>query len=443
MKISKYNSLVPRSELYSLKVNGEAVDVLHACTGDFSTLYFEEGMVLEITAKETIDVERTFVKPLSKEIEFKADANKMTIKMTKKCDIAIYINNLYHPMPLFIFMNTKYDRLQELEKVAGDKFIHFEEGQVYDIYEMAIEEDSVIYIEQGAYVRGVFHAIDVNNFKIIGHGVIDGSIFDRHRGENKRTILCEECNDFEIRDVTIINPTTWITVLGGCDNAMIDGVREIAEHCGTDGFDLCGSTNVVVRNCFVNNNDDCVVIKAFPLRDGNRQEVRSWDRSPENILCENCTFINGPAGNAIEIGHELRTDYVKNVVFRNIDILSVHGHGAALSIHAGDRANVENVVFEDIRIYHCYDKVVDFRVIKSQFNHDEERGSIKNVVLKDIDLKYSNENPGYTISAIGGFDAEHIVDGVVFDNFKLNGNKVISLDDIDILTRHAHNIEFK
>lgn len=48
--------------------------------------------------------------------------------------------------------------------------------------------------------------------------------------------------------------------------------------------------------------------------------------------------------------HELNVEEVRNVTFRDIDVLSVHGHGAVFSIHNYGQAVVEEVLLEDIRI---------------------------------------------------------------------------------------------
>lgn len=54
-------------------------------------------------------------------------------------------------------------------------------------------------------------------------------------------------------------------------------------------------------------------------------------------------------GNNLEIGFELRSDTVSNIVFKDIDVIHCEG-GAVFSIHNTDFAVVDQVVLEDIRI---------------------------------------------------------------------------------------------
>jgi hypothetical protein len=132
-----------------------------------------------------------------------------------------------------------------------------------------------------------------------------------------------------------------------------------------------------------------------------------------------CVFINDRGGNATEIGYELRCDHVRNITFRNCDVLSVHGHGAPFAIHNGDHATVSDVLYEDIRVEHYYDKIIDFRVLHSQWNRDDERGQIRNISLRNIKIMPAIYNEGYTISVIGGYDAEHTVENIVLEEFYL------------------------
>jgi len=204
--------------------------------------------------------------------------------------------------------------------------------------------------------------------------------------------------------------------------------------------------DVLIEGCFLRNNDDCVVIKAMQFH--NRPEVAlnngvARNNDVENILVRDCTFVNDRGGNAMEIGYELRADHIRNVSFINCDVLSVHGHGAAFAIHNGDHALVSDILYEDIRIEHYYDKLVDIRVLHSQWNRDPERGQVRNIVFRNIRAMPTKNNEGYTISVIGGFDSEHTVEGVVFENCYLNEQKVETADQLDLYIKHASGIEFR
>ena len=81
-----------------------------------------------------------------------------------------------------------------------------------------------------------------------------------------------------------------------------------------------------IRNCFIRTKDDCIAIKSTG------DELR---RGTRNIDVADCVFWNAEWGNALEIGFELRTDEIRDIVFEDCDVIHVED-GAVFSIHNGD-----------------------------------------------------------------------------------------------------------
>ncbi|NLF37917.1 hypothetical protein GX586_00635, partial [bacterium] len=165
-----------------------------------------------------------------------------------------------------------------------------------------------------------------------------------------------------------------------------------------------------------------------------------WRGDVRNVLVQRCVMHNDYAGNVMEIGFETRADRIGDIVFRDCDVIAVRGHGAVFSIHNGDRALVENVLYENIRVEHYYDKFVDFRVLDSRYSKDHERGRIRNVTLRNIAAVANTHN---TVSLIGGFDEEHLVEHVTFDRFFLGGEKVRDADGLHLFAKYAKGIGFR
>jgi hypothetical protein len=233
--------------------------------------------------------------------------------------------------------------------------------------------------------------------------------------------------------------------LGGCDGVEIRSVRELSQALGTDGLDIVGSRQVTVVDCCFHNGDDNIAIKAidFSATPG-RKSAKDHDFSGPvaNIGVHGCTFYNLHGGSSMEIGYETRTDQIHNVHFDDIDVLGVHHFGSVFGIHNGDRATVEDIHWSNIRVEHHYDKLIDFRVLRSRWNHDTERGCIRNVSLRDITVAASSFNPGYSLSVIAGFDRSHDVQGVHLENFLLGDVPIRDADTLDLVTRHASDITF-
>jgi hypothetical protein len=192
----------------------------------------------------------------------------------------------------------------------------------------------------------------------------------------------------------------------------------------------------VVEDCFLRNGDDCVVVKARAPED-----YPGYDTDVENVLVQRCTLVNNGGGNATEIGYELRTPSVRRITFRDCDILSVEGYGAAFGIHNGDRATVSEVLYEDIRVEHYFTFLIDFRIIASRYGRDAEHGQVRNVRLRNVRVTQSIYNPGYSVSLIGGMDPQHTIEGVTIEDLCLDDLKVTNPDQLDLYVRNASDIE--
>jgi polygalacturonase len=191
----------------------------------------------------------------------------------------------------------------------------------------------------------------------------------------------------------------------------------------------------------LHNGDDNIAIKA--LNDNPGQNHENWNNPVEDVVVSSCAFYNIHGGSAMEIGYETSTESIRNVRFDDIDVLAVHNFGSVFGIHSGDRALVENITWENIRVEHHYDKLVDFRLVWSRWNRDAERGHARNLLLRNITVTQIAPNVGYTLSVIAGYDADHAIENVRFQNFVLGGRRVQNADQLDLVTRHAHGVTFE
>lgn len=226
-------------------------------------------------------------------------------------------------------------------------------------------------------------------------------------------------------------------VFARCENVAVRHVRQIGSCMSSDGIDICGSRDVLVEDCCLRNDDDNIAIKSLITPQGD-----DWRGNVTNVRIRRCILLNGEPGNAMEIGYELSADRVEDIVFEDIDVIQANGGGAVFSIHNGDRARVENIIWRNIRVEHYWDKLVDVRVVVSRYNNDPVRGSIRNIKFTDIHVSQSLYNPGCSLSLIGGFSPSHPVENVRFERLFLNGKAVSHPDQIDLHTRNATAIHF-
>lgn len=209
----------------------------------------------------------------------------------------------------------------------------------------------------------------------------------------------------------------------------------ISENDWDDGIDIVGSRNVLVDGCFIRTKDDCIAIKAGI----DYFSKTTVEYSVDSITVQNCVLWNGMWGNGLEIGFETRSDSIKNITFKNCDIIHVEGPEGTFTIHNGDRAVIQNVLYDNIRVEDSRGYLIDLKILDSQYTKDKIKGSIRNIIFKNISV----EGDIFPTSLMIGFDRQHIIDLVTLDNVIIHGRKVTSTYSGMITTKYAENIVYK
>ena len=434
-----YPQALKTSELYSIKVHSAdgkqfELPVFENIVSDFASIEFDEEVFFEVSVRtfDDLNPKDVSVRPVSRGIDCVSEGRKVTFSMKRPENIKLDILGLHD---LFIYCTGT-----EIAKPDpnSENIIYFASGQTYEVGRLELKSNQTLYIEAGAIVCGSIHGVG-ENIKIMGRGIIDGGSREGGPLPNIHTIQLEECTNALIQDVIIINPMRWIVVLGACEGVVCRNIKELGYNMSTDGIDVCGSKNVFIEDCFIKCNDDCVVIKALLHSNGRKD----WRRDVENITTKRCVFQTIKNGAIMEIGHELIADTVQNITFEDCDVLGVHGFGSVFSIQNTDRAIVSKVRYQNIRVEHCFDKLVNIRIMNSRYSKNTEKGQIRDVVFKDVFWSKNEFNIGYTISLVGGLSEDNTVEGVEFDNFQINGVAAENLDDLNLFSKYCKNIIVK
>ena len=322
--------------------------------------------------------------------------------------------------------------------------IRFAAGRIHEVGELELPAGGHLWLEGGAVLRGAVRARGPG-CTVRGHGIIDGSAFNP-KTSRRRTLVLDRCHGGLVEGVTIINPSSWSCVLGACDGARVAGLRVFGDVGCSDGVDLVGCRDTVVEDCLLAVNDDCVAVKSMSVighpASVNPESDVSWARDISNLDIRRCVMLNGPGGNGMEIGGETRCDSIRGVRWRDIDLLCLHGHGAAFSINVADHATVSDVSWENIRLEHHWYRLVNLRVIRNRYSLDTERGQVRDVSFRHIQVARNPCDYGDTIAVIGGYDPQHTVSGVHFEDFSLDGVPVLKPEQMNLFTRDASGITF-
>lgn len=414
---------------FAVRANGQPVPVCATGVAAFFVLAFEGALDIQVTVEAP--VQKVFLRPLSRGIVPEIETQTVRFSLDQPGNFSLEIDGM---MSLFVFANAPEAQRPD----ANDERVHFfAAGQTHHVGELEIHSGETVYIEGGALVRGAIRAADAQNITICSHSVLDGSVYtqgvDAHR-----SIQWERCADVLLEDIVMIHPSMWMVTAAVCDRVHVRNLKQIGEVVSSDGVDVVGSQDVLIEGCFLRNNDDCIAIKSH-LGHHPFAKYEDWRRDVRDVLVRGCVFLNARAGNVMEIGFELQCDSISDITFRDIDVLCGHGEGGVFTIHNGDNATVSRIVWEDIRVEHFYDKLVDFRILHSRWSGDTERGQIRDVRLSNIRVAKDIYN---SPSLIGGYDADHTVEDVRFEGFQVGGQAIASADDLHLFHKHASGIRF-
>lgn len=412
---------------YRVWINGQEVFVYSAPKGDFVHFSCKGKATIEIVPKAA--VKEVDIRPLHSNKKAVIQENSISFPIDGPGNFSVEVNK-NTSMPLFIFASPPENEVP----AKGQAGVHyFESGKIHEPEQIKLKSNETVYIAGGAIVRGSILADSVNNIRVMGRGILDGSIYEK--GE-ARMIEMYNCQEVKIEGIVITDSHHWTVVPVHCQDVDINNLKIINGNDWDDGIDVVGSQQVRIRNSFIRTKDDCIAIKAvhYPwmLRPG-------IDRDVENVVVENCVFWNAEWGNALEIGFETRTESMHNISFKNSDIIHVQGPEGTFTIHNGDRAMVSNVLYENIRVEDVEGLLVDFKILESRYSKDTERGSIINVKFKNI--RVGGER--FPNSVLIGFNEKHSVDNISFENFSIHGEKIKDFEAGKFETEYAEKVSFR
>ncbi|HAT09578.1 MAG TPA: hypothetical protein DCS97_03070 [Planctomycetes bacterium] len=417
-----WSSELPRSQDWTVRVDGIPIPVISTARGDFALWTGSTHAVVEAFA--SVAVSEAHLRPRSLGITPAIAGQRIALDLPGPARALLEAPGLPH---LHLFAEPESQAAP-----AGARIIRA--GTIERQETLTLGEGDCLWVERGAVLNA---HLDLHGagIRVGGGGLISGAGLAR-----RKHIVADGCPGLRIADLLVCDPGGWAVVLGACDGAEVEDLRVLTpgSGAGTDGLDLVGSSHVRVRRVYIVSGDDAIVIKAFPAGEARTSD---WSRPVSDITAEQC-ILGTYGGHSMEIGHELTVSHVEDIVFRDIDVLFAHNFGGPFGIHNGDRAAVRRVLWERVRVDHCYHQILDLRVMRSRYSRDAERGSIADVRFRDIDWWTTRFNEGYTLGSIGGKDASHRISRVAFERFRRDGALVTSADELDLMFRHADDVTF-
>lgn len=448
-----------RAADFSVRVNGRDVFVYDNAVSAMTQFSFAGSVMVEVSS--THDLRWVDIRPRNAAIAVQVTPTKLTFRLTRPGQFSIERNG-EHTRPLYLFAAPLET---DVPRPDAPNVRYFAPGKIHDVGTLTLRSNETIYIAGGAVVRGNIEATEARNIRIRGRGILDASPL-----ASGQLVRLWRCQDIEVEGITIVNSPGWTLVLLDCDRVTIRNHQQVCWRNGSDGIDLVGTSHVRIQDCFLRNNDDNIVVKSFSIDPETYYSQPGPGRDVTDILVERCVIWNMPWGNALEIGFELRCKTVNHVMFRDCDLIHVE-RGAALSIHNGDQATVEDIVYDNIRVEDAPHKLIDLAVFWSQYSTDRpatqeertrqylqgawdgvlgvplgqeaarasNRGRIRNVTFRHIAVTDGQ----FPYSILYGYDAGHRVENVRFEGLTIHGKPICSAQEGHFSVENAAGIRWK
>ena len=310
-----YPRISPRSATFKVKAAGQEIFVYRTSCGDFAAFACDahpEGIQVEIETAGPAKSVR--VAPARHGITPAIQGNRICLQLPRPTHLLIEIDGLPQ---LYLYADAP-----EANPPSPDdpNVRYFRAGQVHEVGELHLSSNQTLYIEGGAVLRGCIRATSATNVRIAGRGILDGSYYQQGV-DGRRSIILEDCHNSRIDDIIMVEPSSWMLVLGACQNVTVHNIKQLGEVSSSDGIDIVGSRQIRVENCFCRNGDDCIAIKSLDLRPHGGATL-DYALDVEDVEVRGCSFLSYRGGQALEIGHELRTASIRDIRFVDCDILA-------------------------------------------------------------------------------------------------------------------------
>ncbi|MGB0743761.1 MAG: hypothetical protein ACPGSB_04475 [Opitutales bacterium] len=476
----EFPAAFPKSERYQVRIDGQSIEPLQTKRGAILNFGMKRSVEIEVQLDEV--PEEVIIRPLSEGIQPKLKGKTLSFSLSDPMNLSVELDGDLND-PLLVFANPPE---RDIPAKEDPKVHYFEAGKIHEAGEILLGDDETLYLEPGAVVNAVVRAVNARNVRIRGAGILNAG----YRTHKTNQLVLRNCIGARLENFIILDTLGWTIHLSGSNQVELFNVRVLAWRANCDGLDIEYSSHVRVERCFFRTHDDSIAVKALypphvegvPLAEmidpeslGKHDIPRIEGDTMGDILVTDSVFWND-AAQSLEIGFELRIDYIKGITFRNCDIIHARG-GAAFSIHNGDSAVIEDIVLKDIRIENV-NRLFDFHVGLSIYSDDcpkpyrrsnpdrvapprrpevannpwqwfvpeeddlpkfeENRGLVRNVVIRNMDVMGEPR----VQSILQGYNSKHAISDVTIVGLKIAGKPVLSVDELELYEKYSKNLRF-
>lgn len=445
-------------------------------TEEAAFLGFESDQPVTLHIRWKHPVKELTVRPLSRGVRAVPSGNEATVVLPAPGSYTIEADGYHHALHVF------FDPIRDFPAAAQGRknVITFGPG-IHEIGCMDLESDTAVLIDRDAYLYGCFRAVCADDIDILGYGVIDGSrevrtdanrlLLNEYNGSlptDREGILRQldekqvlngilrfyRCRRIRVEGPILRDAATFALIPAGCEDVTIDSVKTIGMwRYNSDGIDLFNCRSVRIRHCFLRDFDDCIVVKG----------IAGWDTADnEDILVEGCV-VWCDWGRNLELGAETNAPAFRDITFRDCDC--IHGSTIFLDIQHHNRADIGQVLFDDIRVEYTHHQLANefqsdmaipyptheavthpllccLPIYRSGlFAEDGLNGVIHDITFRNIRVLTDAPDIPVPESAFIGLDQTHTVERVRLEHITFNGKPLATCADLRLHTNEfVHDV---
>jgi len=425
----------PRSADYQVTIGGPPVDVYTARVldppfagkewdygGPYSFFNFDVDGPAEVRINSKRSLRNKIVRPASANVKVRVeDDNTLILSLPGPCKLSIEPDG--KKGPLLLFANA-------LEKNPPERgtpgLIYFGPG-IHKPGKLVLTNNQTLYLAGGSVVKGGVQ-VEGDNVRIQGRGILDGSDWEWQKGPTACVVMIHGTN-VDVSGITIRGAYSWTLVPRDSQKVTVRNVK----ICGgrvqnDDGINPCNSQDVLITDCFIRTDDDCVALKGLDLKGANS--------NVERITVENSTLWCDRA-RVFLLGHESRAPFMRGIRLRNLDI--IHFNMTAFLFEPGEEMRLEDGLVEDVRINgEGQRELIRLKPVVNQYMRNKVPGYVSNVQFRKIDV---SGKPGPYLVQISGADEKHDVRGVSLENVEILGSPLGKNSERLELGEHVSDVQ--
>jgi hypothetical protein len=420
---------------YTVEVGGQSVAVYTARVldapfagkewdygGPYSFANFDVSGRIEVRITSTRSLKNVVVRPAAGVNTRLEGTNTLVLSLLGPRKLSVEPDGKKGPLLLFA---NPLETAGASADDAGPHLIFYGPG-VHQAGRIVVTNGQTLYLAGGAVVKGGVIA-EGENIRITGRGILDSSDYEWVKGPTPHVISIRGTN-VEVSGITIRGAAHWTVVPRSSRNVTIRDVK----ICGgrvqnDDGINPCNSQDVLITDCFIRSDDDCVAMKGLDLGTPNN--------NVERVTVENCVLWCDRA-RIFLLGHESRAAFMRDITIRNLDI--IHFTMTAFLFEPGEEMRMQNVTVEDVRIHgEGQNELIRLKPVVNQYMRNKVPGHISDIQFRNIIV---DGQPGSCLIQISGADDQHQVENVSLKDVRIAGKGLDEKSDRLQIGPHTKSI---